>query len=180
MAYAALAFAVLAFLIALIARSTASGLRRAIEDGRMDARRRAENLQEKTGEEIEGLRRTLSRLAAGEKLTPEMVLEGRLWHEASPDEGQRMVAEGGARILDVRTPQETGRGVIPGAILMPVQEIESRWQELPRDGRKMLVYCAGGERSSAACEFLSRQGYESLYNLAGGFLSWRGPTSTPA
>jgi len=58
-----------------------------------------------------------------------------------------------------------------------VQMLEERWKEIPKDGRKTLVYCAGGERSAAACEFLSRQGYENLYNLAGGFHAWSGPTA---
>ncbi len=179
MEYAALGIALLALIVALVARSTASKLRPGIEDGKTDARRRAENVKEETGEEIETLRRAVSRIAAGEKLTPEMVLEGRLWREASPDEGKRMIAGGGARVIDVRTPQETAAGIIPGALLIPVQEIEARWKEIPKDGKTTLVYCAGGERSAAACEFLSRQGYQALYNLGGGFLSWSGPKAKP-
>jgi len=175
--YAALAIAALALLVALVAKGQASKLAQAIEDGKGDARRRVENAREETREEVETLRRIVGRLAAGEKLSPEMVIEGRLWREASPDEGKSMVAAGDVRILDVRTPQETARGILPGAILMPVQVLEERWKEIPKDGRRTLVYCAGGERSAAACEFLSRQGYENLYNLVGGFLSWSGPTA---
>ena len=176
MDYAALGIALLALLVALIARSAASKPAQAIEDAKVDARRRDENLKEELEAELATLRRTLARIAGGESISPEMVLEGRLWREASTDEGKRMVAAGGVRILDVRTPQETSRGIIPGAILMPVQELEERWREIPRDGKPMLVYCAGGERSAAACEFLSRQGHEKLHNLAGGFLAWSGPT----
>lgn len=179
MDYAALAIAALALLVALVAKSTASKLRQGIEDAKADARRRAENAREESREEIETLRRIVGRIAAGEKLSPEMVLEGRLWREASPEEGKSMVAAGDVRILDVRTSQETARGVLPGAILIPVQVLEERWKEIPKDGRRTLVYCAGGERSAAACEFLSRQGYENLYNLVGGFLSWSGPTANP-
>lgn len=177
MSYAALAIAVLAFLVALAARSKASKLAQGIEDAKADARRRVENALEETREEVETLRRILARVAGGEKLASEMVLEGRLWREASPDEGKAMVAAGDVRVLDVRTPQETERGILPGAVLIPVQVLEERWKEIPKDGRKTLVYCAGGERSAAACEFLSRQGYENLYNLVGGFLSWSGPTA---
>jgi rhodanese-related sulfurtransferase len=43
----------------------------------------------------------------------------------------------------------------------------------------MLVYCAGGGRSAAACEFLSRSGFENVFNLEGGFMSWSGPTARP-
>jgi rhodanese-related sulfurtransferase len=177
--YAALAIAVLALIVALVAKSTASKLRQGIEDVRNDARRRVENSQEETKAELETLRRIVGRMAGGEKLSAEMVLEGRLWREASPDEGKKMVEQGGLRLLDVRTPQETSQGIIPGAMLIPVQELEERWKEIPKDGRKTLVYCAGGQRSAAACEFLSRQGYEGLYNLAGGFMSWSGPRAKP-
>jgi rhodanese-related sulfurtransferase len=90
-----------------------------------------------------------------------------------------MVAAGDARVVDVRTAQETARGIVPGALLIPVQLLEERWKEIPKDGRKTLVYCAGGERSAAACEFLSHKGYENLYNLVGGFLAWSGPTAKP-
>ena len=179
MDYAAIAVAVLALLVALVAKSTASKLRQGVEDAKADARRRVENAREETREEVETLRRILGRIAGGEKLSPEMVLEGRLWREASPEEGKAMVAAGDVRILDVRTAQETSRGILPGALLIPVQALEERWKEIPKDGRRTLVYCAGGERSAAACEFLSRQGYEGLYNLAGGFLSWSGPTAKP-
>lgn len=176
MDYAALGIALLALLIALIAKNAASKPSQAVEDAKAEARRRDENLKEELGEEIATLRRTLARVAAGESISAEMVLEGRLWREASTDEGKAMLAAGGARILDVRTPQETSRGIIPGALLIPVQELEQRWREIPKDGKPTLVYCAGGERSAAACEFLSRQGYEKLHNLVGGFMSWSGPT----
>ena len=178
MEYAAIGIALLALLVALAARSTASKLRQAIEDGRADARRRVEGSKEELGQEIAVLRRAVSRIAAGEKLTPEMVLEGRLWGEATPEDGKRMVAAG-ARVIDVRTPTETAMGIIPGAVLIPVQEIEERFREIPKDGKPTLVYCAGGGRSAAACEFLSRQGYEQLHNLAGGFQSWSGPKGKP-
>ena len=86
---------------------------------------------------------------------------------------------GGLWILDVRTPQETAAGIIPGAVLIPIDDLESRRSELPRDGRKTLVYCAGGGRSAVACEYLSREGYGELYNLEGGFTSWSGPRAKP-
>jgi len=174
--YAALGIAVLALVVALLAKSGASKPSQAIDDAKAEARRRDENLKEELGGEIAILRRILEHMASGEALSADMVREGRIWRDATPDEGKALVAAGNARILDVRTSQETSRGIIPGALLIPVQELEQRWREIPRDGKPMLVYCAGGQRSAAACEFLSRQGYGKLHNLAGGFASWSGPT----
>jgi len=60
-------------------------------------------------------------------------------------------------------------------LLIPVQELPERLSDLPRDGRKTLVYCAGGGRSAAACEMLTREGYANLHNLTGGIGAWGGP-----
>lgn len=179
MEYAALAIAVIALIVALVAKSTASGLKRNIEEAQTDARRRAENVSSEVDGKLENMRRLMSRIAAGAKLTPEMILEGRLWRDASASEGAQMLANGNVRVVDVRTAQETAQGIIAGAQLIPIDELEGRLRELPKDGKAMLVYCAGGGRSASACEFLSAQGYEDLHNLEGGFGAWRGPTAKP-
>jgi rhodanese-related sulfurtransferase len=43
-----------------------------------------------------------------------------------------------------------------------------------------LIYCAGGGRSAAACEFLASKGYTNLHNLEGGFGAWQGPRARPS
>ena len=63
---------------------------------------------------------------------------------------------------------------IPGARHVPMDEIERRRDEIPRD-RPTLVYCAGGGRSAAVCEALSREGFDHLLNLEAGIGSWDGP-----
>jgi len=45
-----------------------------------------------------------------------------------------------------------------------------------KEALKIFVYCAGGDRSREACEFLSLQGYVNVYNLRGGIKQWIGPT----
>jgi rhodanese-related sulfurtransferase len=122
--------------------------------------------------------RFLSRLAAGESLGPDQIREGRLWAECSPEEGKALV-EQGVRVLDVRTPQETASGVIPGAICIPVNELPQRASELERNHQPTLVVCAAGVRSAAACQFLSEQGYDGLVNLDGGMSRWGGERERP-
>jgi len=179
MEIAALVAAVLALVVALTARARASGLEKQIEEARDDARRRVENAQAASEQSLETVRRTLAGMARGEKLDPEMILEGRLWREAGAREAAELVARGGVRVVDVRTPQETAAGIIPGALLIPIDELEGRVREIDKDGRTTLVYCAGGSRSAAACEFLSARGHENLINLAGGFGGWTGPRAKP-
>jgi rhodanese-related sulfurtransferase len=179
MEIAAVVVAALALIVALVARSRAAGLEKRIEDASDDARRRVENAQAQRERELETLRRTLAKVARGEKVDEDMILEGRLWREADTREAVELVNAGKVRIVDVRTPQETAAGIIPGAVLIPVGELEARASEIARDGRPTLVYCAGGSRSAAACEFLSTQGHEDLINLSGGFGAWNGPRAKP-
>ncbi len=74
-------------------------------------------------------------------------------------------------LLDVRTPGEFRRGHIPGAVLIPMQEVPRRLAEIPRD-RKVVVVCASGARSAAVAGFLDRQGYPWVANYTGGVFAW--------
>lgn len=173
--YAALALSAIALLVAWAARSKAAGLAQSVDDARADARRHAQSAAEESAQEVAKLRQLLALLRSGADLSEEMILEGRTWRDVSSAEGLSMLQAGGLHVLDVRTPQETAVGILPGAQLIPVDQLEARIGELPRDGKKMLVYCAGGGRSAAACEFLSKEGLVGLHNLEGGISSWSGP-----
>ena len=177
MEYVALGIAVVALIVASIAMSKASKLASGIEDAKREAARRSENTAHEIGEKLTLMRLTLAQMAKGEKLTPEQILEERLYHDIDVHEGVKLVAAGNVRMVNVRTPQETSSGIIAGAQLIPVDQLESRLREIPKDGKPVLVYCAAGGRSAAACEFLSQQGYDNLYNLVGGYGTWTGPTA---
>jgi rhodanese-related sulfurtransferase len=91
----------------------------------------------------------------------------------SIEEGREMLDDTeGLLLLDVRTPGETAGGIIPGAILIPMQEIQGRMGEIPEG--PLLVYCHIGQRSAAVCDFLAEQGRTQLYNLDGGIANWTG------
>lgn len=179
MEYAALGLAVVALIVAFLAKGTASKLAARIEDAKSDAARRVENATQENEAKLALLRRMLAQMASGAKLTPDQILEERLYREIDSREGAQLVATGNVRIVDVRTPQETASGIIAGAQLIPIDQLEARMREIPKDGKPTILYCAGGGRSAAACEFLSQQGYENLMNLSGGFGSWSGPTAKP-
>lgn len=181
MEVAALSVSVLALIFALAALAKASGAGSEIEETQRQARRGIQNLADEQAGQLERMRRLLAALAAGAALSEEMILEGRLWRDVDPRAGQQLFESAGGelRVLDVRTPLETSGGIIAGALLIPIEELEGRVAELPKDGRQTLVYCAAGGRSAAACEFLSEQGFTNLLNLEGGFGSWSGPTQRP-
>lgn len=75
------------------------------------------------------------------------------------------------RILDVRTPQETAVGIIPGAELMPLTTVPLRINELDRQ-QPLVFVCRSGNRSAQVCMFLQQQGFEKVYNLRGGMIAW--------
>ena len=180
MELAALALAVLALLLALVALSRASGVASRANELDRGLRRLSEGGGDKELEaHVSNLRQMVAAIAAKEPLTRDMVLSGQLWRDVDPREALTLVEAGQVNLVDVRTPQETAGGIIPGALLIPVDELEKRQRELPKNGKATLVYCAGGGRSAAACEMLSAQGFSGMLNLTGGFNSWSGPRAKP-
>ena len=91
--------------------------------------------------------------------------------EIQGPEARKLVAAG-ARLLDVRSPDEYAGGHLPGAINVPVQEIEGRLAEVgPRDG-ELVLYCRSGHRSSPhATELLRPHGFTKVHNL-GPMTAW--------
>ena len=79
-------------------------------------------------------------------------------------------ARGGAYVLDVREPGEYVSGHVPGAELLPMGQVASRLEELPRDV-PVYVVCASGNRSLAMTSFLLRAGLEA-WSVAGGTSAW--------
>ena len=74
-------------------------------------------------------------------------------------------------VLDVRTPREWHSKHIAGSLNIPLNHLGERLAELP-SGRKILVHCAGGYRSSIAASILQQNGFGDLSELAGGIAAW--------
>ncbi|MDQ6964849.1 MAG: rhodanese-like domain-containing protein [Mariprofundales bacterium] len=75
-------------------------------------------------------------------------------------------------MLDVRTQQEYDQGHIKGAVLIPVQSLSERIDEVPKD-RQLYLYCRSGVRSARASRLLAQQGFTSVENVIGGIEAWR-------
>ena len=85
-----------------------------------------------------------------------------------------MQMEEGCILLDVRTKAEYESGYIPGAINIPLGDIDERVvSSLPDKSRMILVYCRSGNRSRQASDKLSRLGYTNIIEI-GGINSWKG------
>jgi SAM-dependent methyltransferase len=65
-------------------------------------------------------------------------------------------------------------------MLLPVDLIPAALATLPREGKPLLICCEHGIRSAHAARFLTRAGFDPVFNLAGGMSSWTGPRERSA
>ena len=79
--------------------------------------------------------------------------------------------EKGVVLVDVREPFEYEDGHIPGALLMPLGAVGTRWKELTKH-EQVIVVCRSGNRSSNATRQLHELGVKQAVNLTGGMISW--------
>jgi len=119
-------------------------------------------------------------LLAVAALAPSLALAGR------PAVSPAVVAEILERpdaplLLDVRTPEEFARGHLPGAVLIPHDQLASRLAEI--EGKPwVLVYCRSGARATQAQAVLEQAGIE-VRQVEGSWLRWEAegrPAVTPA
>jgi hydroxyacylglutathione hydrolase len=73
--------------------------------------------------------------------------------------------------IDVRTPTEREAKHIAGSLPIPLNRLMENLHELPKN-RPLLVYCAGGYRSSIAASLLLGHGFQNVSEIAGGFAAW--------
>jgi rhodanese-related sulfurtransferase len=143
---------------------------------------RIKRVPEEIREAVEPLRLQLASVAKGARVPSEMILDGRLYTDVTADDARQAIEQQDARtsgkviVIDVRTPREYAARRVPGARLVPFEELETRYKtEIPESADQVFVYCMGGERSRSACSFLSRQGYTNLFNIKDGLQGWHGP-----
>ena len=96
------------------------------------------------------------------------VIEGKTptiqWHELEAAQAA------GALVVDVRTKSENQAGSIPGATLIPVDELREHINELA--GKDVIVHCAVGQRGHTATQILRSHGI-GVRNLDGGYTTWK-------
>jgi rhodanese-related sulfurtransferase len=91
-------------------------------------------------------------------LTPEQVLD-------------KLDTEQALRVVDVRKPAEFGVAHIPGAINIPLAELEKRIDELRHDNG-VLIYCINGSRTRKAEPIVYASEISNVYHLEGAFQGW--------
>jgi hydroxyacylglutathione hydrolase len=74
-------------------------------------------------------------------------------------------------LIDVRAPRERDQKHIAGSSSMPLNHLVENLHGLASD-RAVLVYCAGGYRSSIAASLLQHRGFAQVSEIAGGIAAW--------
>jgi rhodanese-related sulfurtransferase len=129
---------------------------------------------------VDPLRVHVASLAEGKPVSPELIRSGRLYQDITGPEAARLAGEAAGRSdtcwLDVRSSTDFAKRRIPGALLIPVEQLDARYRtELSPSLPSIIVYCDEGDRSRLACDFLSRQGFTNIIHLRGGLAGWPGP-----
>lgn len=89
-----------------------------------------------------------------------------------PTTTRRLLAEG-ALLVDVRELTEVATTAfdVPGVLLMPLSELEQRFDELPRS-RQLVLASSSGQRSLKATYFLMYHGHDQVAHMEGGLAKW--------
>ena len=97
----------------------------------------------------------------------------RKYKQLNTTEAVQLLNQDDSVILDVREDSEVRSGKIKGAKHIPLAQLKTRMAELDSAKAKpILVYCRSGNRSSHACNQLTKAGFTNVSNLAGGISAW--------
>ena len=95
------------------------------------------------------------------------------WGVVQPKALEEQLAATKPFLLDVREPSETSKGIIDGAVTIPLRGLAQNMERLPADkAAPIMVYCGSGHRSAMAMETLRMAGYTNVKSLAGGAANW--------
>lgn len=82
-----------------------------------------------------------------------------------------MLAEHKLVLVDVRSDNEMAKGVIPGALHIPLAMLPVQFESL-NGNQDLVFYCHSGLRSAQAAAFIASKGRDRVFNLRGGVLAW--------
>jgi rhodanese-related sulfurtransferase len=95
------------------------------------------------------------------------------YQEVTPQEADGLIRNIQPLILDVRTPTEYSRGHLRDSVLIPLQQLQNRWQDIAMyRNQDVLIYCATGNRSTVAAKILIDHGFKRIFNLRQGISGW--------
>ena len=115
----------------------------------------------------------LAAKAQDPKPKAESAAAAKAFKNVGVEEFEKLAADKKNVVLDVRTPTEFAAGHIKDAVNIDFNapDFEKKVAALAKD-KTYLVHCAGGVRSSKACQKMSEINFQHLFNLEPGFKAW--------
>lgn len=95
-----------------------------------------------------------------------------MYKTISSNDLEKLMSNQEVTIVDVREQDEYDYAHIPGVNHVPLSGFPENIQLIDQTKENYII-CASGSRSSMACDFLSKQGYD-IVNVQGGMMMWRG------
>lgn len=97
----------------------------------------------------------------------------RGYKDISPSQAVQLINHGNALLLDVREDNEVSTGKIQGAKHIALGILKQRIDDLKDyKSKPVIAYCRSGTRSSQACDMLTKNNFENVYELKGGLIAW--------
>lgn len=88
------------------------------------------------------------------------------------EDAKRLIKEKNAQLVDVRTPEEFAESKLPGAVNIPLQDIDRVGESMLNKDVPVVVFCRSGQRSHMAMQILLSQDFSEVHNL-GSFMAWQ-------
>ena len=112
--------------------------------------------------------------ASGAMLVWPLVRRGAGGPSVNTLEATQMINRQDALMLDVREQAEFAQSHVLNSRGLPLSQIEARVGDIEKfKDKPVIVYCATGNRSSAAAAALRKAGFSKVFNLNGGFAAWQ-------
>jgi rhodanese-related sulfurtransferase len=90
-----------------------------------------------------------------------------------PLKATTMINHQDATVIDVRPAADFAKGHIINAVNIPMNGFKNQMAALAKyRGKPIIVNCRSGSQSASACSQLRKEGFEEVFNLKGGILSW--------
>ncbi|MBB6449681.1 rhodanese-related sulfurtransferase [Geomicrobium halophilum] len=99
------------------------------------------------------------------------------WVEINQNKVSAEIGEANVELVDLREKELYDEGHIPGAIHIPYDEFQQRYNELSDDNRIILI-CHTGSMGIDSADFLVNNGFDDVVNFGGGMAVWEGPLET--
>ncbi len=100
---------------------------------------------------------------------------GRGLKKLSPMDATRLINREDAVVLDVRPDGEFTQGHIVNAVNIPQKSIQDQLAKLDKyRGRPIITACRNGQSATGVGNTLRKNGFDPVYNLAGGLIAWEG------